>query len=122
LAMTSQYAVPITKEKLRVFRNDLAEQGNWIAFSFHEEPGRISPIGATVSLRGAGVNKVAAVVTGGSFRSQHPLTTHFGLGNADRVEAVEIRWPGGAVTRLAGPEANQAHPILGPTRYPGALK
>lgn len=120
LAMTSQHAVPITKEKLRVFRNEIAEQGNWIAFSFREEPGRISPIGttvgATVSLRGARFEKGAAVVTGGSFRSQHPLTARFGLGNADGVETVEIRWPGGAVTHLTGPKINQAHWISAPTR------
>ncbi len=116
LAMTSQHAVPISKEKLRVFRNAIGEQGNWIAFSFREEPGHISPIGATVSLRGAGLKKVAAVVTGGSFRSEHPLTAHFGLGKADRVETVEIRWPGGALSRLAGPEINQAHWISAPKR------
>ncbi|HEV8544551.1 MAG TPA: CRTAC1 family protein [Verrucomicrobiae bacterium] len=116
LALTSQHALPETKEKLRVLRNEIAEQGNWIAFSFREEPNRISPIGATVSLRGTGLKKVAAVVTGDSFRSQHPLTAHFGLGNADRVEAVEIRWPGGAVTHLAGPKINQAHRISAPKR------
>ena len=62
--------------------------------------------------------KVAALGTGGSVRSQHPLTAHFGLGEVDRVEAVEIRWPGGAVTRLAGPEIelNRAHWINAPER------
>lgn len=116
LALTSQQAVPISKEALRIFRNEIAEQGNWIAFSLREEPGRISPVGATVRLSGAGSQKTAAIVTGGSFRSQHPLTAHFGLGKADRVEAVEIRWPGGAVTRLAGPEINQAHWVSTPNR------
>ncbi len=116
LAMTSQHALPTVQEKLRVFRNDLAEQGHWIAFSFREEAGHLSPIGATVSLRGKGFQKVAAVVTGGSFRSQHPLTARFGLGKADGVEAVEIRWPGGTVTRLAGPKINQAHWISAPKR------
>src|SRR4030095_7074140 len=73
LAMTSQHALPESKEKLRVFRNEIREEGNWIAFSFREESGHISPIGATISLRGEGFKKVAAVVTGDSFRSQHPL-------------------------------------------------
>jgi enediyne biosynthesis protein E4 len=118
LVMISQRAVPKAKETLRIFRNEIAGQGNWIAFSFREEPGRISPIGATVTVRGAGVDKAVAVVTGGSFRSQHPLTARFGLGNADRVETVEIQWPGGAVTRLAGPKIkiNQAHWVNAPER------
>jgi hypothetical protein len=118
LAMILQYAVPEAHEKLRVYRNEIPEQGNWIAFSFREEPGRISPIGATITLRAAGFQKVAAVVTGGSFRSQHPLTARFGLGTVERVDSVEIRWPGGAVTRLAGPEIemNRAHWVNAPER------
>jgi enediyne biosynthesis protein E4 len=116
LAMISQHALPEIKETLRVFRSEIAEQGNWITFSFREQPGCISPIGATINLRGAGFKKVAAVVTGGSFRSQHPLTAHFGLGSGSRVESVEIRWPGGAVTHLAGPVINQTHWISAPKR------
>lgn len=116
LAMTSQHALPESQEKLRIFRNEMAEQGNWIAFSFREEPGRPSPLGATVSLRGEGFQKIAALVTGDSFRSQHPLTARFGLGQANRIETVEIKWPGGTVTRLAGPRINQAHQIGAPAR------
>ncbi len=118
LAMISQHAVPEAKEKLRIFRNEISERGHWIAFSFREEPGRISPIGTSVTVSGADFRKVAAIVTGGSFRSQHPLTARFGLGAADRIEAVEIRWPGGTVTRLAGPEIkiNQARWVSAPTR------
>jgi enediyne biosynthesis protein E4 len=122
LAMISQHAVPIAKEKLRIYRNEIAQQGNWIAFHFREESGHISPIGTTVRISGRtggkGFQKVAAIATGGSFRSQHPLTASFGLGKADRVEGVEIRWPGGAVTHLAGPsmKINQAHWISAPKR------
>jgi hypothetical protein len=116
LAMISQQAFPETKFHLRLFRNEIPEQGNWIAFSFQEAPGHISPIGATVRLSSPGFTNVATVVTGDSFRSQHPLTAHFGLGNVDSVERVEIRWPGGAVTHLAGPKINQAHSVSAPER------
>ncbi len=117
LAMISEHAVPVSKEKLRIFKNEIAEQGNWIAFSFREEPGHVSPLGASVSVKREGVQKVAAIVTGDSFRSQHPLTAHFGLGTLGRrVESVEIRWAGGAVTRLAGPKINQTHWISAPKR------
>jgi len=53
-------------------------------------------------------------VTGDSFRSQHPTTLHFGLGEIGKVDAAEIRWPGGAVTRLAGPQINRRHAIRAP--------
>ena len=56
---------------------------------------------------------------------------HFGLGDADRVESVEVRWPSGRVDRL-GPVAadagylvregaHQAEPLRGfPPRRPTA--
>lgn len=111
LAFTTTQTLPTHKEKLQVFRNAIQDQGTWIGFSFREEPGHRSPIGAQVSLSGPGVQKVGAIVTGDSFRSQHPLTLHFGLGEEKRVEAVEIRWPGGAVTRLAGPQMIKTHAV-----------
>ena len=61
LAMISQQAFPEAKFQLRLFRNEIPEQGNWIAFSFQEAAGHISPIGATVRLSGPGFTKVATV-------------------------------------------------------------
>jgi hypothetical protein len=116
LIITSQNSLPPVTETIRVFRNDIAEQGNWIAFTFRDEPGHRSPLGAQVILQAAGMKKIGALVTGDSFRSQHPATVRFGLGPTPKVDAVEIRWPGGAVTRLAGPEINRAHSISAPTR------
>jgi len=118
LAIISQQALPEATETLRIYQNQLSERGNWIAFSFREEPGHISPIGATVTLRVGAFEKVAAVVTGGSFRSQHPLRAAFGLGAAAKVESLGIQWPGGTVTRLTGPsiKINQTHWINAPER------
>jgi hypothetical protein len=37
------------------------------------------------------------VASGRSYISQSDLRVHFGLGTADRVEKLEIRWAGGSV-------------------------
>lgn len=42
-----------------------------------------------------------------SFRSHDPLELHFGLGDADRVEEVVVRWPSGIVQRLGAQRARQ---------------
>ena len=44
---------------------------------------------------------------GGSYLSSHDPRLYFGLGEWTKVDAVEIRWPGGAVQRIAGVAANQ---------------
>jgi hypothetical protein len=68
-----------------------------------------------VTLRTPSGAQTKAVVTGDSFRSQHPLNVHFGLGN-EAAQEIEIKWPGGGVTRLAGPEINRSHAVRAPKR------
>ncbi len=109
VVLISQHAGLKPQEKLRVLGNCLPDAGNWIAFEFREEKGRPSPVGVQVRLRAGGRKMVGALVNGDSFRSQHPASVRFGLGKIAAVEEVEIHWPGGAVTRLAGPEINRAH-------------
>ena len=47
------------------------------------------------------------VRSGGSYISQNDLRVHFGLGKAERVELLEIRWPSGAVDTLKDIQPNQ---------------
>jgi hypothetical protein len=47
------------------------------------------------------------VRSGGSYISQNDLRVHFGLGKAERVELLEIRWPSGAVDTLKDIKPNQ---------------
>ena len=46
------------------------------------------------------------VRSGGAYVSQSDLRLHFGLGDAKRVEEVEIHWPSGRVSRLGSVEIN----------------
>jgi hypothetical protein len=47
------------------------------------------------------------VRSGGSYISQSDLRVHFGLGKADKVDVLEIRWPSGLVDTLKDVKANQ---------------
>jgi hypothetical protein len=50
--------------------------------------------------------------SGGSFGS-NPLELHFGLGESERVEFVEVDWPTtGNRQRLSGPEINRRIEIV----------
>ena len=44
--------------------------------------------------------QIDEVRSGGSYLSQNDLRIHFGLGKAEKVELLEIRWPSGAVEQL----------------------
>ena len=51
--------------------------------------------------------QIDEVRSGGSYISQNDLRVHFGLGKAEKVDVLEIRWPSGLVDRLKDVQANQ---------------
>jgi hypothetical protein len=46
-------------------------------------------------------------VTHGSSFGCLPLEQHFGLGKAEQVDTLEIRWPSGLVQKVEDPPVNQ---------------
>ena len=53
--------------------------------------------------------RVAQNVSGHSVWSQHPNVVHWGLGKSTDVDAIEVRWPNGELTRLDKPAADKYH-------------
>jgi hypothetical protein len=110
LLVTTLEVWPAEKQTLRVYQNTLKDCGNWVGFRFRDEPGQ-SVAGLRVAIEYEGHSTVRQIVTGDSFRSQHSNTVHFGLGDAERVNRVEIRWPTGPVAILEKPAINRYHAI-----------
>ena len=52
-------------------------------------------------------SQIDEVRSGGSYFSQNDLRVHFGLGKAEKVELLEIRWPSGQLDTLKDIKANQ---------------
>ncbi|HEY3082621.1 MAG TPA: FG-GAP-like repeat-containing protein [Chloroflexota bacterium] len=71
-------------------------------------------IGARLTLTAGGRAQVREVASGTSFLSQHSLIAHFGLGQLERAEALEIRWPSGARQRLTDLAANRLITVTEP--------
>ena len=63
-----------------------------------------------VHMAGGGV-QVSRIVTGDSFNAQHANARHFGLGASDNVEAIEVVWPDGELTRVENPAADKWHDV-----------
>jgi hypothetical protein len=57
-------------------------------------------VGARVSVTAGGRTRVAWRLGGGSYQSASDPRLHFGVGDADHVESIEIRWPSGRIQRL----------------------
>jgi hypothetical protein len=68
------------------------------------------------------------VRSGGSYISQNDLRIHFGLGKADKVDLLEIRWSSGKVDTFKDVKANQqifvkeGEGIIRTMQFPANLK
>lgn len=91
----------ITLPYLYVLRNDTPKMGHWIWLEFLPS-GHRSVAGTRVWLTAGGRTQRVDLALGKGFTSQHDLAQHFGLGQAELVEKVEILWPDGAREVLEG--------------------
>jgi enediyne biosynthesis protein E4 len=85
-----------------------AGQGNhWIKVKLIGTKSNRSAIGARVRCVTGARRQIDEVRSGGSFYSQNDLRLHFGLGKAERVDLLEIRWSSGLVDTLKDVAADQ---------------
>ncbi len=71
-------------------------------------------IGARVIIHVGGQIQHAEVQSGGSYLSHSDLRLHFGLGKAERVDRLEVRWPSGVVQILSDIAADQVLTVVEP--------
>ena len=84
---------------------NVAPQGNAIAITLTGVRSNRSAIGARCIVEAGGRRQIAEVMSGGSYYSQNSFTLYFGLGQSERADQIEVRWPSGAVQkwqRVAG--------------------
>jgi hypothetical protein len=69
---------------------------HWVLVKLTGSRSNRSALGAKVKLTAGGRAQFDEVRSGGSYLSQNDLRLHFGLGQAPRVDRIEIEWPSGA--------------------------
>ena len=78
-----------------LFRNDQQTRNRSIRFHLSGTVSNRDAIGATVRVYVNGLVQSRLVKGGSSYLSQSELPVTFGLGARDRIDRVEIQWPGG---------------------------
>ncbi|MCP4660400.1 MAG: tetratricopeptide repeat protein [bacterium] len=96
-------------EGVELLRNEM-QTGNWIELRLRSRIGETGEAkgfghGAKVVAR-LGDTELRRTVSSASYLSQSSLTVHFGLGEAERVDGLEVRWLAGEAQSYAGLEAN----------------
>jgi enediyne biosynthesis protein E4 len=97
----------------QLIRCDSRVSNNWIKVKTIGTKSNRSGIGARLKCitRVPGQEKphsqIDEVRSGGSYISQNDLRVHFGIGKAEKIELLEIRWPSGQVDTLKDVKPNQ---------------
>jgi hypothetical protein len=76
-----------------LLRNDGGNENNWITIKLIGTECNRTAIGARVRVVTGGHAQMSEVASGGSVMSQSDLRLHFGLGKADVVDLIEVKWP-----------------------------
>lgn len=95
-----------------LLRNVNPDHHHWV--SFHLVGGHKSPrdaIGARVYVTAGKIRQRGDVLSGGSYLSSNDLRLHFGLGDATRIDELEIHWPSGATEHVAIPAIDRIYTI-----------
>jgi hypothetical protein len=91
----------------RLLRNDGGERNNRLRIRFTGTKSNRDAIGTFARVTTAGgTSSWQMVKTGSSYLSQSELPLTFGLGTADRVTKIELKWPDGRAETVPGVEAN----------------
>ena len=83
-----------------LLRNDDTSLNRWITLQLLGTRSNRLALGAKVRVLAGALSQIDEVRSGGSYLSQSDLRLHFGLGSANQVDQLEIRWPSGAIQTL----------------------
>jgi hypothetical protein len=98
------------ESRLYIMRNTWDQGGHWIGVHLRQTAGTASPIGARVTARlPDGRVLLQHNVAGHSVWAQHANTVHFGLGDVDAIEAIEVHWLDGSSSTISEPPIDEYH-------------
>jgi hypothetical protein len=103
-------------ERPRLLRNDGGNRRNWVMIRLVGTTSNRDGIGARLRVTAAGRTQMRLRVSSSGYLSQGDPRLHFGLGDAARIDKIEIRWPSGKIQTLVGQRPNQVITVTEPSR------
>jgi hypothetical protein len=97
-----------------LLRNDYNGGHAWIAVALEGRESNRSAIGAAVTVAVNGLRRTRTVLSQSSYYSHDDLRLHFGLGDAGRVDSIDVRWPNGRHQQLTNVAARTVVKIVEP--------
>jgi hypothetical protein len=89
-----------------LLRNYGGNRNNWLGLQLVATKSNAAAVGAVITWQAGGIKRSRLKTGGGSYLASHDPREVLGLGPAAKIEAVEIRWPSGAVEKLSNLPVN----------------
>jgi hypothetical protein len=91
----------------RLYRNVAPKSGHWLLVRALDTALRRDAYGAEITVYAGGRRWLRCVNPGYSYLCSNDPRAHFGLGQAERVDAVEVVWPDGTAEAFPGQAVDQ---------------
>jgi len=95
-----------------ILQNHGVSGRHWVSLELAGTRSNRMAIGARVKIVAGGMTQTDEVRSGGSYISQSDFRLHFGLGSADKIESLEVRWPSGKVETFKNLAADRFYALL----------
>jgi hypothetical protein len=101
----------------KLLRNDGGNKNNWLTVHPKLHGGKSDAVGARVIVTIGPLKQIRDLIPVTGYLSQADPRCHFGLGDAAKVDTVEIRWPDRQKTILKDVKTNQILTVIQESRH-----
>ncbi len=88
------------RDRADVLQNDSESKGHWIQIETIGTQSNRDGVGARIRITIEGKTRIEDVRSGGTYAGMNDMRVHFGLGNHDSIDRIQIRWPSGITDTL----------------------
>ena len=92
-------ALVVVQNEPLVFLHNQTQPGHFVTLALEGTVSNRDGVGARVVVIAGSERRIAQRIGGGSYLSAGDPRLHFGLGDARRIESLEVHWPSGRVDR-----------------------
>jgi hypothetical protein len=85
---------------------------HWVSFELAGSKSNRLALNARIKIVAGGMTQTDEIHSGGSYLSQSDLRVHFGLGTAQKIDKVEVRWPSGTTETFSNLAVDQYYSVL----------
>lgn len=97
-----------SNQRAVLLRNEGGNRNNWISIKLVGKHNNRDGIGSKVKVNAAGIEQIAEVKSGSSYASGSDFRLLFGIGRAEKIESIFVKWQNGTEQKLENVNVNQS--------------